>query len=386
MPPPLLCPIFTRSQLENNEPPYLDEDGYVTFAPDDDGDPRTWSSGYRWLITTIVVLLATNANFASAAPSACVESLSAHFGVSELAGGLVVTLFLLGFCAGPLFLAPLSEFYGRQRIFYKTFLLYLAFTFLCAWAPNFGAMLVGRFLAGTMSSAALSNAPGVIADLWDVDTRGNALGLFSTLTWLGTSLGPVVGGAVELKKDWQWSFFVLLILGGASAALMFMIPETHPPTILLRRAVAVRKARFPGFEGVRARIEDESPGLVGIYKVALLRPWLLLFDPISFLCAVYVSVAIGLYYMLFEIYPIVFQDMRGWNAAIGQLPLLGAVVGAVLGGVIVVLDTNRVKRRAKRIGVSFGNMAPEERLPLAMLGGIGMAVTMYWFAWSAQYK
>lgn len=386
MPPPLICPIFKRTRLKDNEPPQVDKDGYVAFAPGDDDDPRSWSAPYRWLITTIVVLLATNANFASAAPSACLESLSLHFGVSELAAGLVVTLFLLGFCAGPLFLAPLSEFYGRQRIFYKTFLLYLAFNFLCAFAPNFGAMLVGRFLAGMMSSAALTNAPGVIADLWDVDTRGNALGLFSTMTWMGTSLGPIVGGAVELKKDWQWSFFALLMLGGFSAALMSVIPETHPPTILLRRAVAVRKAQFPGFEGVKARIEDESPGLVGIYKVALLRPWQLLFDPISFLCAVYVSVAIGLYYMLFDIYPIVFQDMRGWNSAIGQLPLLGTVVGSVLGGVLVVLDTERMKRRARKIGVPFGMMAPEERLPLAMVGGIGMAVTMFWLAWSAQYK
>lgn len=386
MAPPLICPIFKRSQLKHNEPPYVDDDGYIAFAPDDHGNPRTWGAPYRWFVTSVVVLLAANANFASAAPSACTESLTLHFGVSELAGGLVVTMFLLGFCAGPLFLAPLSEFYGRQRIFFKTFLLYLAFTVLCTWAPNFGAMLVGRFLAGTMSSSALSNAPGVIADLWEVDTRGNALGLFSTLTWLGTSLGPVIGGAAELESGWQWSFFVLLIVGGASAVLMFFIPETHPPTILLRRAVAVRKAEFPGFEGVRARIEDESPGLVDIYKVALLRPWQLLFDPISFLCAVYVSVAIGLYYMLFDIYPIVFQDMRRWNAAVGQLPLLGAVVGSLIGGVIVVLDTNRMKRKAVKIRVPFGMLVPEERLPLAMLGGIGMAVTMFWFAWSAQYK
>ena len=386
MAPPLLCPIFSKPRLKDNDPPPIDDDGYVDFAPNDSENPHNWGPAYRWLITTIVVILATNANFASAAPSACIESLSMHFAVSELAAGLVTTVFLFGFCAGPLVLAPLSEFYGRQGIFYKTFLLYVAFTFLSAFAPNFAALLIGRFLAGTMSSAALSNAPGVIADLWDVDTRGNALGLFSTLTWMGTSLGPVIGGAVELKKDWQWCFYVLLILGGVSAVPMFLIPETHPPTILLHRAIAVRKARLPGFENVRARIEDESPGLVGIYKVALLKPWQLLFDPISFLCAIYVAVAIGLYYMLFEIYPIVFQDMRGWNAGVGQLPLLGAVVGAVLGGFIVVLDTNRMKRKAKRIDIAFGDMQPEERLPLAMVGGIGLAVSMFWFTWSAQYK
>ena len=54
---------------------------------------------------------------------------------------------------GPLLWAPLSEFFGRRWVFYFTFLLYLAFNFLCAFAPNFGALLVGRFLTGTFASS-----------------------------------------------------------------------------------------------------------------------------------------------------------------------------------------------------------------------------------------
>lgn len=34
-------------------------------------------------------------------------------GVSPEAAGLVTTMFLFGYCAGPLIWAPLSEFYGR---------------------------------------------------------------------------------------------------------------------------------------------------------------------------------------------------------------------------------------------------------------------------------
>jgi len=68
-----------------------------------------------------------------------------------------VTLFLLGYCAGPLFWAPLSEFYGRRYIFYISFSIYNIFNFLCAWAPNFAAMLIARFITGTCASAALSN-------------------------------------------------------------------------------------------------------------------------------------------------------------------------------------------------------------------------------------
>lgn len=381
-----LCGRCARSAGKKREPPYLDGNGHVNFEMDDPDNPRNWSARRRWMITFIATLLATNANFASSAPSGANVSLAEHFGVSELAAGLVMTMFLLGFCAGPLFVAPLSEFYGRQYIFYGTFFGYVIFTFLCTWAPNFGAMLVGRFITGSLVSSGLSNAPGVIADLWDVEDRGDAMALFSAMTWLGTSLAPVVGGFCELKKDWRWSFYVLLWLGGASAALMLLIPETHGPTILRRRAVAARKAKMSGYEDVRAPVEDDSPSLINIYKISVVRPWALLFDPISLACAIYVSISVGLYYMLFNIFPIVFQDMRGWNAGVGQLPLLGAVVGSVVAGLMVVIDTKRLLRKTKKMNRRFGDLTPEERLPLAMVGGIGLSASMFWFAWSAQYK
>ena len=104
--------------------------------------------------------LVVNAAMTSSAPSGCLPSIAEEFGVSLEAAGLTITLFLLGYCVGPLFFAPLSEFYGGRWIFYITFIFYMAFNFLCAWAPNFGALLVGRFLAGTFAAAPLSNLPG----------------------------------------------------------------------------------------------------------------------------------------------------------------------------------------------------------------------------------
>lgn len=296
---------------------------------------------------------------------------------------MTITLFLLGYCAGPLIFAPLSELYGRRWIFYITFSLYIVFNFLCAFAPNFGALLVGRFLTGTFVSAPLSNAPGVLADLWDPLERGNAMAGFSAMVWVGPALGPVVAGFLELKKDWRWSFYVLLWLGAATVPVMLTIPETHAPTLLIKKATRIRKAKIPGYENVKAPVEDSDRSLATIYKIALTRPWILLFDTISLLCAIYMSVVYTLLYMLFSIYPIVFQQKRGWNAGVGELPLIGTVIGAVFGGFIVMADT-RIRR--KNIEKGGKDMEPEDRLPLAMIGGVGFAVTMFWFAWTAEFK
>ncbi|OTA57411.1 MFS general substrate transporter [Hypoxylon sp. EC38] len=372
---------YRTAHLTLDERPYLNEYGHVDFKPGDIENPHNWSTPRRWYVTVCAVLLVVNATFASSAVSGCFGSISREFGVSEEAAGLTITLFLLGYCAGPLIFAPLSEFYGRRWIFYSTFLLYIAFNFLCAFAPNFGSLLVGRFLTGTFVSAPLSNSPGVLADLWGPVERGNTMAAFSCMVWVGPALGPVVGGFLDLKKDWRWSFYVLIWLGASTALPMFTIPETFGPMILVHRARRIRRAQIPGYENVKAPVEDGDRTLLGIYKVALTRPWIILFDPISFLCAVYMSVVYTLLYMLFSIYPIVFQQQRGWNTGVGELPLIGTVIGSFIGGIIVLLDS---KRKAKKMEKGIP-MKPEDRLTLAIIGGVGFPVTMFWFAWTANF-
>lgn len=288
-----------------DQPPSLNDDGHLTFDDNDIENPLNWSFKRRAYITVCAVLLVVNATFASASPSGCLPSIEETFQVSSEAAGLTITLFLLGYCAGPLLFAPLSEFYGRRPIFYITFLLYIAFNFLCAFAPNFGSLLVGRFLTGTFVSAPLSNAPGVLADLWPPLARGNAMAGFSLMVWAGPALGPVISGFLQLTKGvdgWRWSFYVLLMLAGFTACFMFTIPETYGPVILHSKAKRIRKAKIPGYEDIKAPIESTNRSLASIYKVALTRPWLILFDPISFACAVYMSVVYLLLYMLFAIY------------------------------------------------------------------------------------
>lgn len=286
-------------------PPTLNDDGHLAFSDDDVENPMKWSFARRVFITICAVLLVVNATFASSSPSGCLPSISQHFGVSMVAAGLNITLFLLGYCAGPLLFAPMSEFYGRRPIFYITFLLYNVFNLLCAFAPNFAALLVGRFLTGTFVSAPLSNAPGVLADLWPPLARGNAMAGFSLMVWVGPALGPVISGFLQLTKGedaWRWTFYVMLMLGGFTTVFMFAIPETYAPIILYHKAQRIRKAKIPGYEAVKAPIEATDRSLASIYKVALTRPWIILFDPISFLCAIYMSVVYLLLYMLFAIY------------------------------------------------------------------------------------
>jgi DHA1 family multidrug resistance protein-like MFS transporter len=373
---------YRSKGLEAPEKPNLNSDGLLEFSPGDIENPKNWSNARRWYITIVSVLLVVNATFASSSPSGSVEGIAEHFGISVEAANLVITLFLLGYCFGPLFWAPLSEFYGRRWIFYISFVSYLLFNFLCAFAPNFASLLIGRFLTGTFAASPLSNVPGVLADIWGPIERGNAMALFSCMTFVGPALGPVISGFLELKENWRWNFYVLLWFAVGTAVLMFTIPETLTTIVLANKARRLRRLKVPGFEDVKAPVEVTDRTLAGMYKVALTRPWRILVDPISLLVAVYLSMVYMLLYMLFTIYPIVFQQKRGWNSGVGELPLIGTAVGAVIGGALIFANSRRDKKKLENGHKSV----PEDRLPIAMVGGILFPVTMFWFAWSGEYN
>lgn len=72
--------------------------------------------------------------------------------------------------------------------------------------------------------------------------------------------------------------------------------------------------------------------------------------------------------MLFAAFPIVFQQERGWSPGIGGLSFLGVLVGFILAlAYIIFIENPRYSRKLKAEG---GWLAPENRLPPAIIGGV----------------
>lgn len=195
--------LSRHARTSSSPPPFLAADGLIAFAPNDKEDPQNWSTARRWYLTFAATLLVLNATIASSGPSGCLDSIADTFDVSSEVASLVVSIFLLAYCVGPFLWAPLSEWYGRLWIFRSSFVGYTLSNFLCAFAPNLAALLVGRALTGFFASSTLSNTPGLLADVWSPTERGVALAVFSFTTFAGPALGPVIAGFCELKEDWR---------------------------------------------------------------------------------------------------------------------------------------------------------------------------------------
>lgn len=84
-------------------------------------------------------------------------SISKEFGITNVVEAqLVLSIFVLAYAIGPLYLGPLSEIYGRVPVLQLANLVYLVFNIACGASRNKGEMIAFRFLAGLGGSAPLA--------------------------------------------------------------------------------------------------------------------------------------------------------------------------------------------------------------------------------------
>lgn len=358
------------------ENPYL-----VDFLPEDDYNPMTFSNNKKWAITIIQAGATLAVSFASSAYTGGVLEILKEFHVSTEIVTLGVSMFVLGFAIGPLLWAPCSEMYGRQTLFFFTYMALTAFNAGAAGAPNMAALIVLRFFAGSFGSSPLTNAGGVIADMFSAEQRGIATSIFSMAPFLGPALGPIAGGFLGEAAGWRWVEGLTAAFTGVLWILSTLFyPETYAPVLLRTRAAELSKRTGKVYIcHLDAGVPPKT--VLGQFKIALSRPWILLFkEPIVLLISIYMAIIYGTLYMCFGAFPIVYAQGRGWSPGISGLAFIGIAVGMTFAtGGSIFYNRVYVKIAAKS---PDGIAPPEARLPPAIIGSILLPVGLFWFAWT----
>ncbi|KAJ5297023.1 uncharacterized protein N7443_007916 [Penicillium atrosanguineum] len=388
--------VVTPEVLHHNyEGSGTDEDPYVvSWLPIDPRNPMQFSMARKAVITFMTAIATFVISLSSSAYSGSIQGIIDEFQIAREVATIGLSLFVFGFAV-----APLSESMGRQIPFFISFLALSLFLAGCACAQNIQTLLVLRFLGGAFGSSPLTNAGGVISDMFVSRQRGLALLLFASTPYLGIilrcdifcrssvliglpgpALGPIIGGFLGMKAGWRWvEGFLAVCAGLAWISMAFFVPETYAPVLLRKRAAELSTITGKCYES-KLDIERGKVPMIKRLKTAFSRPWVLLFsEPIVLLLTFYAALIYGVLYMLFEAIPIVYEEKRGWNAGIGGLPFLGVMVGVLCGVVYTVQDNKRYIRTQE---AHNGFAPPEARLPPCMTSAVTIPIGLFWFAWT----
>lgn len=278
--------------------------------------------------------------------------------------------------------APLSELYGRKPAVLLPYFVAAIFSFATAAAKDLQTIMITRFFAGFFGSAPITNTGGVLGDIWTAEQRGAAIVGYAMAVVGGPVIGPIAGGAiVQSYLRWRWTEYITGIMMMFFLLLdVLFLDESYAPVLLVYKA---QRLRFKtGNWALHARHEEWDVTFKEIANKYLVRPFKLLATPICFLVALYASFVYGIIYLCLAAFPIVFQEVRGWNQVVGALPFLAMLIGIFFGAAV-----NLVNQRfyISRFKANNNFPVPEARLPPMMLGSVFFAGGLFVFAWTGNY-
>jgi MFS family permease len=178
--------------------------------------------------------------------SAVLPRIQTDLSMSAFEGGLLATIFLIGyFVTSPIF-GALGDRGKRVVLISIGIGIWSLATIASGLATTKTSLFIARAFVGVGEASYTAVAPTIIDDLAPPGKKGKWLSIFYAAMPIGAALGYLVGGAVEKSYGWHAAFFVAGAPGLALAFLCLLVQEPERKTKPARESViASARALFP---------------------------------------------------------------------------------------------------------------------------------------------
>src|SRR5271166_6624246 len=179
--------------------------------------------------------------------SALVESLKhSALALSDAELGSLMSGFLIVFTlVAPIF-GALGDRRSRPHLIAFGVGCWSVATALSGFAGSFAALFAARASVGIGEAAYVTIVPSLLSDYFPRSQRGRVMAIFFCAIPVGSALGYVVGGLVDVHFGWRMAFFVAGIPGAALALLCLGLRD---PPRGIGDAQPAAEERSPSDEG-----------------------------------------------------------------------------------------------------------------------------------------
>jgi len=144
-------------------------------------------------------------------------------GISATQFGVAVSAYAFSAGISGILAAGFADRFDRKRLLLFFYVGFMLGTVLCALAPNYHLLLLGRIVSGLFGGVIGSVVLAIVTDLFELRLRGRVMGFVQTAFAASQVLGIPVG--LFLSNHWNWhvSFGALVALSIAAMISVMLL-------------------------------------------------------------------------------------------------------------------------------------------------------------------
>jgi len=192
---------------------------------------ETQNTRYKWEVLIIVMIGTMMAALDSSIVNVSVPKIMADFGVGVDDIEWIITGYMLAFAALMPLTAWLRDRVGYKALYCTSLIVFTLGSVLCGLAWDLPSLIVARVIQALGGGAITPTGMAMIAEVFDPDERGKAMGYWGVGVIAGPAIGPTLGGFLTQWFGWRSIFLVNLpigIIGLAMAMNMLRKDVPHP--------------------------------------------------------------------------------------------------------------------------------------------------------------
>ncbi|MFT7461461.1 MAG: AAHS family 4-hydroxybenzoate transporter-like MFS transporter, partial [Planctomycetota bacterium] len=237
--------------------------------------------------------------------------IASEWGLTPETLGIVFSAGFLGMALGAIFLAPLSDRFGRRRLVLSCMLLVIVSMLLTATADSPGTLIPYRFLTGLAIGSMLPSLTSMTSEFSSDSNKNFNISIVQSTYAVGATLGGFITGLLIEDYGWRFIFIAGAVLNTITfVIIIFTLPESLEFLLNKRPRNGLAKAnkiitRLGGkvlqeWPAIADSITQSSSGIKGLMENGM-RKWTLLLWLTSF------TSLFGVYFLMSWIPKIIFD-------------------------------------------------------------------------------
>src|SRR5579884_4491994 len=134
----------------------------------------------------------------------------------------VVTGYALTFGALMLTGGKLADLFGRRLVFVVGLVIFTGSSLACGLAGSASPLIAWRVVQGLGAALMNPSTLSIITVTFPPRQRGTAIGIWAGVSALALAIGPLVGGLITERVNWNWIFFINVPIGILAIAAAFL--------------------------------------------------------------------------------------------------------------------------------------------------------------------